>query len=170
MNKERKFNAHEFTIEGAEIIFKNFSGKPSDFNKAGDRNFGLILNDDIAEDLKADGWNVKYLKPRDDDPTGYRRPWLQVKVKYGKVPPIVVLITSRGKTKLKEETVSKLDYARFKNVDLIVRPYNYPEMPGRPSGISAYLKSIYVTLEEDDLEKKYGSIPDDEDMDEIPFD
>jgi hypothetical protein len=167
MSDERRVG--EITVEGAKIIFRNFQGKASDYNAAGNRNFGLLLEDDLADQLKADGWNVKYLKPRDEDEEDHRQAWLSVKVKYGKFPPIAMLITSRGKTRLTEETIDQLDYARIKNVDLIVRPYQYPAMNGRPAGISAYLKSIYVTIQEDALEEKYGSVPDADDMDELPF-
>lgn len=158
----------EITVEGATIIFRNFRGQPSEFNSEGTRSFGLLVDDDLAEDLRADGWNVKTLKPRNEEEEKHPQAWLPVKVKYGKIPPIAVLITSRGKTRLTEETVGQLDWARIKNVDLMVRPYQYPEMSGRPAGISAYLKSIYVTIQEDALEEKYGNIPE-ADGEELPF-
>lgn len=167
MNNEKKVG--EITVEGARIIFRNFSGKKSDFNEEGNRNFGLLLDEELAENLKEDGWNVKYLKPRPGEEDMPRQAWLSVKVKYGKVPPIAVLITSRGKTRLDENTINQLDWARIKNIDLIVRPYLYPEMHNRPAGIAAYLKSIYVTIQEDALEEKYGAIPDADSEEQLPF-
>lgn len=160
----------EVTIENAGLIFKNFEGRPSEFNAEGNRNFGLLLRDDLAEKMLADGWKVKYLKPRNEDEEKHPQAWISVKVKYGKIPPVANLITSRGKTKLSEDTIGQLDYARIKNVDLIIRPYQYAEMKNRPAGVSAYLKSIYVTIQEDALEEKYGSLPDADDVaDVIPF-
>lgn len=167
MSNERRVG--EITIENARIIFRNFQGKPSDYNAEGNRNFGLLLEDELAEQLREDGWNVKVLRPRDEEEEKHPQSWLPVKVKYGKIPPIAMLITSRGKTRLTEETIGQLDWARIKNIDLIVRPYQYPEMHGRPAGISAYLKSIYVTIQEDALEEKYGSLPDADDLEEVPF-
>lgn len=156
---ERKVTAN-ITLKDARLIFKNFAGKKTDYNDEGNRNFGVLIDDDLAERLEDDGWNVKRLKPRQDseDPE-YRQPWLPVKVRFGDIPPIVVLITSGGKVKLDEGTVDQLDWTRMKTVDLIVRPYNYPARNGRPAGVSAYLKSIYVTVIEDELEEKYADIP-----------
>lgn len=146
-------------IEGAKLIFRNFEGRAGEYNAEGDRNFGVLLDPEDAEQFAEDGWRIRMLKPRDPENGDEEIPWLSVKVKFGKVPPICVLVTSRGKTKLDEETVGQLDWTRYSNVDLLIRPYEYPAMHGRPAGISAYLKSIYVTVQEDDLEMKYADIP-----------
>lgn len=142
-------------MENVRLIFRNFEGKEGQFNREGDRNFGVVLPDDVAEAMLADGWNVKYLDPRDEDdaPT----PWLPVKVGYGKGrPPKIMSITERGTTALNERTVAELDWADIQNVDLIVRPYNY-DVQGR-TGISAYVQTMYVTIEEDVLERKYSEM------------
>jgi len=151
-------------IEGARLILKNFQGKAKEFNEEGNRNFGVILDPELAERLEADGWNVKYLKPFPDDPDQIRTPWLSVKVKFSKQgergrDPMAVLITTRGKIKLDEETIGQLDWTRMKAVDLVINPYEYTIKGGRASGISAYLNAIYVTVEEDDFYEKYGDIP-----------
>lgn len=156
-------------IEGARLLFKNFQGKRTDFNDDGRRNFGVYLDDELADQLKNDGWRVKYLKPKEDDPEEYKQPWLKVNVKYNMYPPVAVLITSRGKKKLTEETIDQLDWSRIKYCDLVISPYNYPAMAGRPAGVSAYLKSIYVTIDEDEFEKKYADIPDLDDYDDASF-
>jgi|SRR5690606_16141997 len=145
------------TLEDVRIIFRNFSGKEGQYNREGDRNFNVILDDELAELMAKDGWNVKYLKPREegDAPT----PRLEVKVKYGKGrPPRVVMITSRGRTNLGEDEIGILDWAVIKHVDLIVRPYQW-DVNGR-QGVTAYLQSIFVTIEEDELELKYADVPD----------
>ena len=162
-NPDKKLS--DITVEGARIIFRNFSGNPTEYNAKGNRVFGLLLDEDLAEQLVEDGWHVKYLKPRNEEEEKHPQAWLQVKVKYGKIPPICALITSRGQTRLTEETVGQLDWARIENVDLIVRPYQYPETNIRPAGVSAYLKAIYVTIQENALERKYGSVPFADDLD-----
>ena len=73
-------------IENAKIIFRNFSGEQSQYNRAGDRNFCVVLTDmNLVEQLKADGWNVKERPPREegDEPFCY----MQVKVAFGQYPP-----------------------------------------------------------------------------------
>jgi hypothetical protein len=145
-------------MEGVRLIFRNFTGKEGQYNREGDRNFGVVLPDDVAEAMLADGWNVKYLQPREDvAEEETQTPWLPVKVGYGKGrPPKIMLVTDRGRTALDESTVDMLDWADITNVDLIVRPYNY-EVHGR-SGVSAYVQSMYVTIEEDALERKYAEM------------
>jgi hypothetical protein len=144
-------------MEGVRIIFRNFAGKEGQYNQAGARNFGVILPPDVAEVMLRDGWNVKYLKPHEDVEDEVEVPWLAVSVKYDKGrPPKIVLVTSRGRTNLDEDTIETLDWADITNVDLIVRPYTW-EVNGR-TGVKAYLQSMYVTIEEDELERKYGEM------------
>ncbi len=153
-------NVGYVTIENAEILFRNFEGREGKFNTAGNRNFSVIIEDkDLAERLSAEGWNVRILKPRneDDEPRYY----MQVVVKYGARPPKITLITGNKREELDEETVECLDYLDIRSVDLTVRPYNW-EMGGQ-TGIKAYLKNMYVTVEEDVLDRKY-------DREELPFD
>jgi hypothetical protein len=145
-------------MEGVRIIFRNFAGKEGQYNREGDRNFAVLLDDSTAEAMAADGWNVKWLKPReDDDEDATPQAYLPVSLNFGKGrPPRVVMITSRGRTQLDENMVELLDWADITNVDLIVRPYEWT-VSGK-SGIKAYLQSIYVTIEEDELERKYAEL------------
>lgn len=159
MSEQRKVTSN-IRIEGARLIFKNFQGEKKQYNKEGDRNFGVLLNDDLAEELERDGWNVKYRPPREDDPDQHAQAWLPVKVKFDPYPPVAVLINSRGKMKLDEETIGQIDWSYIKNCDLIIRPYNYPAFNNNPGGVAAYLKAIYVTINEDEFVEKYADIPD----------
>jgi hypothetical protein len=145
-------------LEGRKIIFRNFAGKEGKFNAEGDRNFAVVLEEEEGRLMQNDGWNVKWGKPREDEEP--LPPYLKVKIKYGTrgQPPRVVLITSKGKTPLGEDEIPLLDWAEIINVDLIIRPYSW-DINGR-QGVSAYLKSIYVKIREDELELKYGDMPD----------
>lgn len=143
-------------FENCRIIFRNFSGTQGKYNAEGDRNFNLLLDEETASAMLEDGWNVKYLKPRDEDTEP--QPRLEVSVSYKGRPPRVVMITSRGRTNLGEDMVNILDWAEIENVDLSLNPYLW-DVNGR-QGIKAYLRSIFVTIHEDRLELKYADVPD----------
>lgn len=141
-----------FMVEDAQLIFRNFEGKESQYNREGDRNFGVILDQDTAAAMAADGWNVKYLKAREegDEPT----PYIQVSVSYKNQPPTIISITSNARTIINESTVEMLDWAEFDNVDLICNGYDWA-VNGK-TGTKAYLKKMFATLAEDELDRKYA--------------
>lgn len=143
-------------MEGVRIIFRNFAGKEGQYNREGDRNFAVLLDEKTAEAMGQDGWNVKVLKPREDDEEQAEQPYLPVTVNFRGRPPRIVQITSRGRTNLDESMIETLDWVDILNVDLIVRPYEWT-VNGK-SGIKAYLQSMYITIEEDPLEAKYSEL------------
>lgn len=144
-------------IEGARIGFRNFSGKEGRYNPEGKRNFCVFLDDEMGKVLENDGWNIRWLQPRNEEDD--KVPYLQVAVNYENIPPKIVLITSEGKTILDEDAVNILDWAEISNIDLIIRPYNW-EVNGK-KGVKAYVKAMYVTIIEDEFEKKYAAEVDD---------
>lgn len=149
-------NDNTVLMEGVQIIFRNFAGKEGQYNREGDRNFAVLLDPETAAAMDADGWNVKTLRPREGEEDEVPQAYLPISVNFKGRPPRVVMITSRGRTNLDESTVETLDWVDIINVDLIVRPYEW-SVNGR-GGIKAYLQSIYVTIEEDPLEIKYGEL------------
>lgn len=149
-----KRNVENIKIENARIVFRNFSGKPTKFNsKGGVLGFAVVIEDhDFARGLIDEGWNVKRFNPKDeeDDPDYY----LPVKVRYDNFPPHIYLCSNRHKTLLNEDTVGSLDYADISGVDVIITPNIYEDINGR-SGISAYVKTMYVNVIVDEFASKY---------------
>ena len=140
-------------IDDARIIYRNFSGAPSKFNREGDRNFAVVIDDeDICDALVNDGWNVKIKPPREegDDPFMF----LPIKIKFNDRGPRIYLKTGRNVNKLDEETVSILDNVDILSVDLDVRPYDW-EVNGK-EGRTAYLQSMQVEQEIDRFAERFA--------------
>jgi hypothetical protein len=153
------YNERNVVIEDARIIKRNFAGKEGMYNREGDRNFVVLLDDDVAETLAKDGWNIKRLRAREEDDP--EQAIMQVSVNFKGRPPKIIVITSRGRTSLGEDEVEILDWADIRTVDMIVNPYEWA-VNGK-TGVKAYLQSIFVTIEEDFLERKYA------DLDQLPI-
>lgn len=143
-------------MENVRIIFRNFAGREGMYNREGDRNFCVLLDEQTADEMANDGWNIKMLAAREEDEED--QPYLQVSVNFKGRPPRVVMITSRGRTTLHEDEVEILDWADIRTVDMIIRPYEWA-VNGK-TGIKAYLQSIFVTIDEDELELKYADVED----------
>ena len=158
-------------IDGAQIWARNFSGKEGKFNAAGNRNFNLWLDPKMAGSLKKDGWNVKEYAPK-SDPDAEPRPFIKVAVNYNYIPPKIYRVGSNNKkVLLDEDNVGNLDWEEIKNVRIVVRPYHW-EVNGK-EGIKAYVKTMYVEVEEDPFENRYASgdssFPSAGDDEELPF-
>ena len=158
-------------LENAEIWMatKNFSGRKNKFGNA-TPGFCVFLSDKQAAQMDADGWNIKMAKPREEgDPP---RPYIQVSISYSeeypRLNPRIWKVTSRNKMLMDAETLGSLDYDEFQKVDLVLRPYVWDT--GMNSGVKAYVKEMFITVEESLLESKYfGDEPYTVDDEEAPF-
>lgn len=133
-------------MDNVRIIQPNFSGRGGMYNREGDRNFLVVIDDvDTATALAQDGWNVKIKEPREegDEPFCF----MTVKVHFNKerpnLNPTIYLRSGKNMRELNEETVGMLDDIMIESADLDIRPYSW-EVNGK-SGVSAYLVSISVT-------------------------
>jgi hypothetical protein len=150
----------EFIVEDARLLFRNFAGTEGPMNAAGDRNFCVVLDESVVEPMLADGWNIKRLRPLetegDDEEVQVGTPYIKVKVGYKLRPPHIVLRTSRARTPLTQDTIEMLDWADIETVDLIAQSSHWSSPTGE--GITAYVKSMYVTIREDYLQRKYAEL------------
>ena len=108
---------------------------------------------------------MRETKPNKDGETRF---FIKVLVKFEKYPPMVLMTTSRNQTELDDSSIGTLDKVDIEKFDLVISPYTYDRENNKKS---AYLKAMYVLVEEDDFEAKWRNrtfeeAPIDED---IPF-
>lgn len=153
---------NSITLQDVRIIWRNFSGGPERFNPAGGkRNFTIVLDDETAERLIRDGWNVKQMNPRDGDeePPPY---FLKVSISFPRPdskakPPTMILITSGGRKAYDEESIEIFDIVEIETADVKIRPWDW-NINGN-SGRAAYMNAIYIKAYEDELARKWSDIP-----------
>ena len=156
---------NDVTLRNVRIIFRNFAGVPTKFNPSGGkRTFSVLLNQNEADELSGMGFNVKALKQRDpdEDPAFH----LPVEVSYRVKPPRIIFISNQGRkrTVIDEDTVNLIDYTDIEKIDLTINPYEWEMENAR--GVKAYLKTMYITIREDELDIEYNQdfgpeVPDD---------
>jgi hypothetical protein len=160
---------NELKLEGVRLIWRNFAGEKKLYNENGKRQFAIPLEEPLALELRDIGWNVRDNSRKvQEDPSKELLYHLDVTVKLdGRVPPRIFMVAKKWseeqqkeisiRTQLDEDTIMLLDYAELETVDLILRPFNW-DVNGK-QGVSAYLKTLFAFLRQDDLEAKYAHIP-----------
>lgn len=148
-------NVNNINIEGATIIWKNFSGERDRFNP-GKRGFSVVIDDAVmADELRQEGWNIKE-RPLQEGADPSEQEWtLPVKLNMNRYTQ-VWLIVGKHKTLLDENAVAQLDVVDIIDCDISIRPYEW-EMSGR-TGITAYVDSMYVTIRENKFAEKYADL------------
>lgn len=138
-------------IDDARIVYRNFAGAPSKFNREGDRNFAIVITEEwIAETLSQEGWNVK-IKERVDEPPFM---FLPVKLKFNDRGPNIYLKSGARTITLDEESVACLDNIDIVRVDLDVRPYDW-EVNGK-MGRTAYVQSMHIVQQIDRFAERFA--------------
>lgn len=128
-------------IDNARIIYRNFRGEGGRYNREGDKNFAVVIDDVKWSDLLADnGWNVKIKPPREDGDEPFM--FLPVKVKFNSRGPAIYLKSGSSMNRLSEESCVCIDEMDIDYVDLDIRPYKWDI--NDDSGITAYLDSMCV--------------------------
>ena len=147
------FARNVLEIEDARIIYRNFAGVGSKYNREGDRNFAVIIpNEEICNELVENGWNVNIKPPRDEDDSPFM--YLPVKVKFNNRGPAAYVRSGKSVQRLTEETIGMLDEIDIASVDMDLRPYDW-EVNGK-TGRSAYLQAIDVEQNIDRFGARYA--------------
>ena len=141
-------------IENARIIFRNFAGAADKFTREGDRSFAIVIPDqETADALLADGWNVKIKDPREGYEDEGPFMFLSVKVKFNNRGPGAYIESGNSVTRLNEDTIGVLDEIDILSADMDLRPYDWEE--NGKTGRSAYLQNISVTQNIDRFGARY---------------
>lgn len=150
--------------EDAEIIsnFSNFRGLPSRYNAEGNRNFCLVIPEDMVDGMLHDGWNVKATRPKNEEyqPQHY----IQVNISWAKFPPSVRFITSRGETEIDESVIGQLDTAEIERMDMAIS-LSYRTKDDGSTGIKGYVRTMDVVLYEDPIRRARRA----RETNELPF-
>ena len=145
-------------IDDARIIYRNFAGAASKFNREGDRNFSIVIPDqEMADALVNEGWNVKIKAPREDGDVPFMT--LPVKVKFNDRGPNVYLQTGNRMNRLDEDSIACLDQIDIVSVDLGGGGYDWVLYEGTKDekrGRSAYLQSIKVVQDVDRFASRFA--------------
>ena len=161
------------TFRDCKIVLRNLSGGPTTFNAAGGvRTVKLLLDTANADRLARLGWNVKEFKPKEegDEPQKF----IELTAQYPTPDkpkiraPRIVMVTEKNQTELDAQTVGMLDMAHISKVDLVFRDYPWQSPNGR--GHKAMIKTMYVTIVQDELDREYSDIPDSRFQQEAPSD
>ena len=99
-------------LDNCRIRFRNFSGRQTEFNREGDRNFELVIPDmEMAELLQNEkneygvGWNIRIKESEDGDPyIG-----MKVKVKFNDWSPKIFVRSGTARRKLTEENARRAE-------------------------------------------------------------
>ena len=155
----------DVTFNDVTLRFKNFSGKETDYNAAGNRNFRVDITPEMAEylnnielttksGLPVKGANVKTYVPKDED----AEPRYSVQVKIGDYEPEQMwYVTSKGKIRLTMDNIGILDRMYIEKAKVLVH-FSAWEMRGK-YGITAYLKGLVVWVREDNFADDLDDIP-----------
>lgn len=154
------------TIENTRFFGRpNFAGEMDRF-KSNKRQCTVIVPNEVADQLRSLGWNVKTTEPQteDQEPISHLKVVSDFRfdqnhpgdVDYEKGPDVWVF---QGETreKLTSKTVGMLDRSRLESFDLEVRGWEY-DPDDNPGALSARLVQAVATIRPSILAAKYGTL------------
>lgn len=153
------------TLEDAKFWGRpNFSGETDNF-KDERRKFSVLIPNELADDLRAMGWNVKTTLPSPEDVAAGREPVSGLKVMLNfrdegtdrETGPDIWLIAGDQREKLTSKTVGSLDRSRIVELAMEIRGWEYdPE--DKPGELSARLVQLVAVIEPNILQQRYNIV------------
>ena len=169
-------------IVDREVRSRNFGGEERKdritgrtVNSPGRRNFLLFVSEEIAEELKDHGCEVKYTKVQ--GPNDVPMPYVSITVSYYVRPVEVCLISNGNMTPLDEDHIYTLNNMDFKNVCVEIAYGKEKTHNNGTTYIPLYAQKIWAEVVPSYFAEKYGHLnappviaPQvDGDPDELPF-
>lgn len=157
-------------LTNRDIIYRNFSGRTSQFNKNGNMKFSIVIDPNMADRLAKEGWNIKRRPSKNDENEEFCTLEVRVRFDLSFARPKIKQFTRGSSVNITEDNVGNFDNAEFETADVVLRQYLW-STPAGDSGVAAQLSEMYVRLNEGVLESKWAA----EDMtpgedDGLPFD
>lgn len=155
-------------LTNRNIIYRNFSGKPGQYNKNGDRKFTVVIDDpEIAQRVASYGWNVKAKPSKNDGEEPFCTLEVRVRFDLEWLKPKIKQFTRNNSVWVTEENIGNFDYVEFEKVDLVLRPYAWKK-PNGDAGISAQLSEMGAWIAQGVLEELWAE--EENPAEDMPFD
>ncbi len=142
-------------LENVQLIFRNFEGRPDKYDAYGKRQFNVLLDEALANELTEQGYNVKPLKKLDEDDE--QKYHMNVRVNFdSRRPPRVTMLgfvdgEEVSRVDLDASTVGILDGSNVISADIEINPYEW-----EPGKLKGYLDRAFVAVEMSYLDAKYA--------------
>lgn len=146
------------TLLGAKFFGRpNFSGVEDRF-KDDRRKFTVLIPNDLADQLRGMGYNVKTNIPTAEDLLQFpdREPISHIKVMVDTGSQVFIKMGDQLE-QLSEATFGVIDRSKIIEMDMEIRAWEF-DPDERPGQFSARLVAIYATIENNTLMAKYGRI------------
>lgn len=177
LNYNETGDKYTVQVEGARLRFKNFSGRPTQFNKDGGiRTVCMdVDNEELYLKMKDDGWRFRTMKRPDG--SGYADafeefdngrvavPYTELKLNFNSNRPPKVYLhqgeQDKKGTLIPESAIDELDYAYITSAKMVINPSYWESING--SGCKGYINILHAYIEPDPF------MEDDDEDDEVPF-
>lgn len=139
-------------LEDAKFFGRpNFAGEMDNF-KDDRRKFTVLIPNDLADQLRGMGWNVKTLLPQEEG----QQELSILKVMVDDISDVWLRL-GEDNEKLEPATFGAVDRSRIEYMDVEIRAWEYnPEE--KPGQYSARLVSLVATLQQSMITQKYGRL------------
>ena len=142
-------------LTNRDIIYRNFSGKQTQFNRNGNMKFSIVIDPAMAPKLQQEGWNVKVKPSKNDENEMFCTLEVRVRFDLSFAKPKIKQATAHSSVMLNENNIKNLDDAEIETAKVVLRQYAWTN-PSGEHGISAQLSEMYVKLQEGVLEELWA--------------